>query len=744
MSGGHGTDLDFRRINEAALANPGFLQGRLPQAKRQGREMVAGDIHGNPGKSFSCNTETGVWSDFATGESGGDVISLVAAQEELGQAKAARMIAEEIGLAPVTPKPKRKDLPETPVRPENLVATFRYKDEAGRLLFAVDRYETPGCRKAIRQWHLDADGKRVNSIKGVHLVPFRLPELLRAETVFIVEGEQKVLELVGWGLTATCNPMGAGKWREEYTPHFQGRQVVILPDNDTPGRDHARKVARALLPVAASVKIVDLPGLPPKGDIVDWKKAGRGREELLHLVEAAVAFDPAQPEDQGDACPATEDAIALLFAREHKDALRYCHETGAWFVWTGSHWRLEKTRLAFAWARRLCRKAAAGMDNKKVAAALSKAATAGAVERFAQTDRAFAVTSEIWDADLHLLGTPDGVVDLRTGTLRPARREDYITKLAAVAPARSSDAPLWLRFLDEATQGDAMLQRFMRQVAGYALTGDISEHALFFIYGPGGNGKSVFLNTLTNILGDYAATAAMDTFTASQGDRHPTDLAMLRGARLVSVSETEEGRPWAESRIKQLTGGDKISARFMRQDFFTYTPQFKLLIVGNHKPVLRNVDEAARRRFNIIPFVHKPASPDKRLEDKLRSEYPAILRWMIEGCLDWRENGLLRPESVKEATAAYFDEQDLFGQWIEECCEIGRASWETTARLFESWKNYADRNGEHAGSTKAFSANLAKREFIADRRTVFGSTQRIFRGIAVKVEHDGRLDGLDR
>jgi putative DNA primase/helicase len=160
--------------------------------------------------------------------------------------------------------------------------------------------------------------------------------------------------------------------------------------------------------------------------------------------------------------------------------------------------------------------------------------------------------------------------------------------------------------------------------------------------------------------------------------------------------------------------------------------------------VLRNVDEAARRRFNIIPFVHKPASPDKRLEDKLRSEYPAILRWMIEGCLDWRENGLLRPESVKEATAAYFDEQDLFGQWIEECCEIGRASWETTARLFESWKNYADRNGEHAGSTKAFSANLAKREFIADRRTVFGSTQRIFRGIAVKVEHDGRLDGLDR
>lgn len=732
MRGGHGTDLDFKRINEAALANPGFLQGRLPKAKRQGRELVAGDIHGNPGKSFSCNTETGVWSDFATGESGGDIISLVATQEELGQAKAARMIAEEIGLAPVTPKPKRKDLPETPIRQENLVATFRYEDEAGRFLFAVDRYEAPNCRKAIRQWHLDENGKRINSVKGVRLAPFRLPELLRAETVFIVEGEQKVQELADWGLAATCNPMGAGKWREEFNPHFQVKQVVILPDNDTPGRNHARKVAKSLLSVAASVKIVELPGLPPKGDIVDWIKAGHGRDELLRLVEVTATLDPASEDDSNDACPATEDAIALLFAREHKDDLRYCHETGAWFVWTGSHWRVEKTRLAFAWARKLCRKAVAGMDNKKVAATLSKAATAGAVERFAQTDRAFAVTSEIWDADLHLLGTPDGVVDLRTGTLRPARREDYITKLAAVAPARSSDAPIWRRFLDEATQGDAMLQRFMQQVAGYALTGDISEHALFFIYGPGGNGKSVFLNTLTNILGDYAATAAMDTFTASQGDRHPTDLAMLRGARLVSVSETEEGRPWAESRIKQLTGGDKISARFMRQDFFTYTPQFKLLIVGNHKPVLRNVDEAARRRFNIIPFIHKPTSPDKRLEDKLKAEYPAILRWMIEGCLDWRENGLLRPESVKEATAAYFDEQDLFGQWIEECCEVGPRLVCKTAELFESWKGFAERNGEHPGSTKAFSANLCKREFIPGRTM----NSRHFKGITLRRQEE--------
>jgi putative DNA primase/helicase len=262
---------------------------------------------------------------------------------------------------------------------------------------------------------------------------------------------------------------------------------------------------------------------------------------------------------------------------------------------------------------------------------------------------------------------------------------------------------------------------------------------LFFVYGPGGNGKSVFLNTIVNILGDYARTAAMDTFTASKSDRHPTDLAMLQGARLVSVSETEEGRAWAESRIKQLTGGDRISARFMRQDFFEYQPQFKLLIIGNHKPVLRNVDDAARRRFNIIPFVHKPENPDRQLEEKLKAEYPAIFRWMIDGCLDWQKNGLVRPPVVIEATQAYFDDQDLFGQWLEECCEIGKHKFEATSRLYSSWKDYAERSGETPGSAKAFSANMLKHEFRPDRNM----SERLFRGISLKPQREERKPYAD-
>ena len=172
------------------------------------------------------------------------------------------------------------------------------------------------------------------------------------------------------------------------------------------------------------------------------------------------------------------------------------------------------------------------------------------------------------------------------------------------------DCPRWLKFLDETTNGDAGLIRFLQQWCGYALTGITREHALVFVYGPGGNGKTVFLNVVNEILNDYATVAAMDTFTASKTDKHSTDLAMLHGARLVTASETEEGRAWAEARIKQITGGDRVTARFMRQDNFTYVPQFKLMIIGNHKPVLHNVDEAAQRRFHIVPFMIRPETPD--------------------------------------------------------------------------------------------------------------------------------------
>ena len=407
----------------------------------------------------------------------------------------------------------------------------------------------------------------------------------------------------------------------------------------------------------------------------------------------------------------TEHVVALRFAKECQSTLRYCHTSGSWYFWHKTHWAENKTRLAFHWVRSLVARLN-GTAGSKVRFATGKAAFAGAVERFAQADDTLAVTAVAWDSDPWLLATPGGTVNLRTGQLRPADRADMVTKLTAVAPAATADCPNWLTFMAEATGHDADLVTFLQRWFGYCLTGITREHALLFVYGPGGNGKGVLLVTVADILDAYATTAAMDTFTASKSDRHPTDLAMLHGARLVMTTETEEGRAWAESRIKALTGGDPITARFMRQDFFTFTPAFKLTISGNHKPALRNVDDAARRRFNVVPFTHKPVKPDPDLLEKLKSEWPGILRWMIEGCLAWQRDGLARPKSVLDATAEYFAEQDVLAQWVEERCELDKNFGTTSAELFASWQTFATSRAEEPRNAKWFATMLERQGFL--------------------------------
>lgn len=453
------------------------------------------------------------------------------------------------------------------------------------------------------------------------------------------------------------------------------------------------------------------------------------------VVEIAAHSQVAKPQKRAEP-PAnpilTEEAAAIEFANRYGGHLRFDHDAGVWRRWTGAAWQENKTGVAFHLARELARELAGKDDKAKPTTASTKFAKG--VEQFARADPVFATTSEYWDRDPMMLGTPGGVVDLRTGRLRRATSEDGITKLTPVAPADKSDCPIWLRFLDEATGDDVGMVRFLKQFCGYSLTGDTREHALLFVFGPGGNGKSVFLNVLTGILGNYAKTATMDAFTASRTDRHTTEIAMLHGARLVTVSETEEGRQWAESRIKQLTGGDPISAHFMRQDNFTFRPQFKLAIVGNHMPSLQTVDEAHRRRFNLVPFTNKPATPDPALEQKLKAEWPAILRWAIEGCLDWQAHRLVRPLSVVQATNEYFDDQDLFGQWLADECDVEPGNphkWETVAKLYESWNAYANRAGEKPKTKKSFSAELQKKGFA--RKPV--AKARGFSGIRLKLQN---------
>lgn len=451
------------------------------------------------------------------------------------------------------------------------------------------------------------------------------------------------------------------------------------------------------------------------------------REPANTLDMAAERRRRAAPIDEPDPRPPnySDDALALRFADRHADDLRFVAAWGRWLTWTGDHWAFDDTLVVFDKARAICRGEAARCNQPKVAAVIASAKTIAAIERLARADRRIAATIDQWDADPMLLNTPSGVVDLRTGATRAHLPGDYMTKITAVGPGGS--CPRFLQFLTEITNGDEELQAYLRRVFGYALTGVTREHALFFGYGTGRNGKSVLLNTMSAILGAFARTAPIETFTASSGDKHPTELAGLRGARLVTATETEEGRRWAESRIKSLTGGDMIAARFMRQDFFEYRPQFKLVIAGNHKPSLRSVDEAIRRRFHLIPFsVTVPAErvePD--LADRLKAEWPGILQWAIDGCLEWQTDGLCQPQAVRDATAAYMEAEDAIAAWIDDKCEIGAGFWEQSSSLFASWSEWATAAGEHVGTQKRFNQNLEARGLSADRKK-FG---RGFQGI---------------
>jgi putative DNA primase/helicase len=418
----------------------------------------------------------------------------------------------------------------------------------------------------------------------------------------------------------------------------------------------------------------------------------------------------------------TEDDVAKDFALKYRDSMRFDHDVGRWYIWDDKRWSEDKTEAAFDFARRLCREHRGGLKSMA-----SKKAAEG-VEHMARRDQCLAVTSDIWDVNQLLLGTPEGTVDLKTGKLQQSNPQDFITKLTAVAPsAPGQPYPNFLKFLDEATGGDKNLQRFLQQWAGYCLTGLIKEHALVFIYGPGGNGKSVFQNIISEIMGDYAKVAPMAIFAASPYPRHLTELAMLKGARVVTASETEAAQKWSEARVNQITGGDPITANYMRRDHFTYQPQFKLMMVGNHKPRLPNVNDAARRRFNIVPFLHKPKEPDQSLPEKLRSEYPAILRWAIEGCLDWLQNKLIKPDIVTKETSEYFDEQDLLGRWIDEECECGPNKKDSASNLYASWESFAKTNGEEPGTSTTFGTRLPERGFVKKK-----SDKTFYVGIKVK------------
>jgi putative DNA primase/helicase len=404
--------------------------------------------------------------------------------------------------------------------------------------------------------------------------------------------------------------------------------------------------------------------------------------------------------------PFTEDALALRFSERHANDLRYIATKAQWLKWDGGRWYEEATYLAFDLARQSCRDDAQKYGNGKPPDAAVSAKTIAAVERMAKADRRHATTIDQWDANDKFINADQQTFDLQTGEGRPPSPEDYITKKTACPAApRGTPHPVWSAFLERIAP-DPELRDFLQRYVGYCGTGVTTEHKFAFAYGTGANGKSTFINTVASIFGDYATVADVATFIAASTERHPTDVAKLHGYRLVVAQETEKGRRWDETKIKTMTGGDKMTARFMRCDFFDFVPKFKLWIVGNHKPRLDSVDEAMRQRLLLVPFTVQipPEDRDPALAEKLRAEWPAILRWAIDGCLEWQRIGLAPPPIVTQATEDYFNDQDLLGQWLEDCTEDGGPyAFTATGRLFASWKTWCDEQNLKTGTGNALS-----------------------------------------
>lgn len=396
-----------------------------------------------------------------------------------------------------------------------------------------------------------------------------------------------------------------------------------------------------------------------------------------------------------------EERIATNFINLQKDKIRFDHSLGKWLIWNNYFWEIDEKQQIINLIRICVRDTE--MPNFKKRSSIIRG-----VEFIAKSDPLVATISKDWDADPWLFCTPNGTVNLKTGKLRISYPEDQITKSSSVSPEKGEPV-LWLKFLWEATKGNQDLIDYLQRMSGYCLTGDISEESLFFLYGEGGNGKGTFINTISAILGSYAVVSPMETFVENKfGQQHPTGLAMLKGARLVTAQETEEGKYWNESQIKTLTGGDEITARLMYEDFFTFHPTFKLVISGNHEPNLKTVDDAIRRRFNKLPFIYKPCPPDPFLKEKLKSEYGKILSWMIAGCLAWQETRLSPPQVVISSTEKYFFDQDLFPQWVEEKLKIDPESSVLYNSLQSSWFDFAKENHQRQGDARLFKSRMEK------------------------------------
>jgi putative DNA primase/helicase len=535
----------------------------------------------------------------------------------------------------------------------------------------------------------------------------------------------------GYCWNASINEADALQMTEELSRNDRkpgDRQKTVL-DTYARGRDGKR--------VSGYYGLRDTVGVSSENLVILEQARERFRCRVEPKNDAATQQASASPEQPH----LTDLGNAKRLVARHGEDLRYCQERGAWFVWDGQRWTVDQSGEIVRRAKDtiLAMYVEAGDLPEAARKALVKHALSSeaasrikAMISLAESELGVPVLLDDLDRDPMVLNVQNGTIDLRTGDLQPHDRRDLITRLVPIDYDPLANCPTWHTFLDRVLSGKTELIEFIQRAAGYSLTGNTSERCFFLLYGMGRNGKSTLVETLQDVMADLGATTPTETLLATRDGSIPNDIAALKGVRFVAASEIGEGRKLAEAKIKALTGGDTISARFMRGEFFNFRPVFKLWISTNHKPKITETTDAIWDRIRLIPFsVRIPKDQqDPQLRDKLRMELPGILTWAVEGCLAWQREGLKDPVEVLAATSAYRQESDLLGAFIDDLCVLEENVQSPAKALYAAYTQWCEDSGERAITQTAFGKTLAERGF--DTARVGKERTRYWLGIGLK------------
>lgn len=638
---------------------------------------------------------------------------------------------------------------------------FEIREANGTLVAYHVRLDRPGDKK--RMWWELPDGRRNLNGKRLEDLPLYRIERLSADAgvVFVVEGEKAADILATLGVPVVGTVTGASDCPSAaQLSHLAGREVVLWADNDDAGRDHMEKVAAALHALDIHARVLTWPEAPPKGDAADFVADGLGIEELRALYADAPYWAPTaagQEEDVAEALHLTDLGNSKRLIARHGPDIRWCGMWNRWMSWDGAGWDTDATTAVQERAKETVmsiyeESIAADSDERadalrKWAKASESARAVGSMVLLARSEPTIQVTPAELDGDPYLFNCQNGTLELKSGTFREHRRQDFLTKSASAPYDADAPCPTWDKFLERIFDGNAEMVRFIQRAVGYSLSGSTAERVMFILYGTGRNGKTTFLEVVSKILGDYATGTPAETLMARKNRGIPNDVARLKGARFVSASETGEGALLDETFIKAATGGDTLVARFLHAEFFEFVPHFKFWLATNHKPGIKGTDPAVWDRIRLIPFtVRIPDEEiDKHLRTKLLAESPGILAWAVRGYSDWQITGSLgEPQSVLSATDEYKVDEDTLGAFIAERCHVGRGVVGKSAELYAAYRRWAEDAGElreEIASRKRFGTLLRERGYQPFKQSHTG--ERLWRGIKQLEKGDQLTDGDD-